>query len=330
MDGDVHGTVKARSALALLGFGLALFALGLRPPAARSITLVVTGDIMLGRDVARAHVEGGWEHVLAALAPYATQADLSFANLESPLTQADLVTPALDLRAPLDAALALQGSHLTLVSLANNHSLDAGPAGLQDTFEALAAAGVDAVGPGMEPWVGTVGGFDVAWIAFNDVGNPLALDQATAAIGRARAAADLVLVSVHWGAELDPGPSPRQREIAEALASAGADLVVGHHPHVLQPVEWIWGLGRGHPTLVAFSLGNAVFDQEAPPGVRQGALLRVTMDGTGVQSVCAVALAIEPSRWEAAPADAASTLAILQRLNREPQPGLPLRVGACP
>ena len=95
-------------------------------------------------------------------------------------------------------------------------------------------------------------------------------------------------------------------------------------------MEWIWGLGRGRPTLVAFSLGNAVFDQEAPPGVRRGALLRVTMDGTGVRSVCAVALEIEPSRWEAAPADTASTLGILQRLNREPQPGLPLRVGPCP
>ncbi len=330
MDRDVHGTVRTRSALALLGLGLGAFALGLRAPTARSITLVVTGDIMLGRDVARAHTEGGWEEVLAALTPYTTRADLSLANLESPLTQADLIAPTLDLRAPTEAALALRASRLTLVSLANNHSLDAGEAGLQDTLEALAGAGVGAVGPGMEPWVGTVGGFRVAWIALDDVGSPLALDAATASVGQARATADLVFVSIHWGAELETGPAPRQREIAAAIASAGADLIVGHHPHVLQPVEWVWGRGRGRPTLVAFSLGNAVFDQGAQPGTRRGALLRVTMDGSGVRSVCAVPLVIEPSNWEVGPADAASALTILEQLSGEPQLGLPLRVAACP
>jgi poly-gamma-glutamate synthesis protein (capsule biosynthesis protein) len=81
------------------------------------------------------------------------------------------------------------------------------------------------------------------------------------------------------------------------VASFGADIVLGHHPHVLQPVEFIWGEGRGRPTLVVYSLGNALFDQGAPPAVRQGSLLLLTLGDLGVKEICAVPFQLDPTTW---------------------------------
>jgi poly-gamma-glutamate synthesis protein (capsule biosynthesis protein) len=89
---------------------------------------------------------------------------------------------------------------------------------------------------------------------------PLDLEPALQAVRAARSQADLVVVSLHWGNEYQHLPTKRQRDIAQALVAAGCDVLLGHHPHVLQPVEWLAADGR--KALVAYSLGNFISNQD--------------------------------------------------------------------
>jgi len=226
------------------------------------------------------------------------------------LTTSPLVKPTFDLRGPAAAAEALDAAGLRLVTLGNNHALDAGIPGLADTQRALSAAGITGVVPGPVPWVTAVRGTRLAVVSYDGSEIPLDEEALLERTRTARQTADIVVVSIHWGVELDAAPEPSQRNLAERLAAAGADLIIGHHPHVLQPIEWIWGAGRGRPTLVAYSLGNALFDQGAPPGARTGALLLVTASAVGIQQACLVPFRIVPSVWVVAAADAPTSEAV--------------------
>jgi poly-gamma-glutamate synthesis protein (capsule biosynthesis protein) len=134
------------------------------------------------------------------------------------------------------------------------------------------------------------------------------------AVARARQRADIVVASFHWGIEYSDLPTERQRELAHAAADAGADVVIGSHPHVLQGIEW--RDRRTHSTLIAYSLGNFIFD--APnAAARRSAILYVTLSRTGV-----VSARIEPvtiNRCQpavAAPAERGATIADLRGMSR--------------
>ena len=314
MDRRIRHAINASAALAALLLALTGLTMALLTRGETTVTLALTGDVMLGRSVALAHREGGWEQVLAALAPYASSADLAFANLESPLTDAPLLHEGYDLRAPTQAVQSLQAAGFDLVSLANNHALDAGAIGLEDTLDTLQDAGIEAVGPGSEAQPVHLQGLTIVWLAMDDAGSRVDIRAAQANLAEWRSRADLLVISIHWGVEYQESPSPRQRQLAAELAAAGADLIVGHHAHVLQPVEWVLGEGRGQPTLVVFGLGNAIFDQGAPPQARHGATLLVEVGAGGVRSVSAVAHIIEPGRWEAADAGPTQSSAIASSL----------------
>ena len=329
MDLSVHGALRARLGSALLVLGTGFLAIAAPRPEHRTVSLAFAGDVMLGRGVGTAHASDGWAPALRQLAPYAASADLAFANLESPLSHSPLLHPGLDLRASPEAADALSASGFSLVSLANNHTLDAGAEGLAETRRALTSAGLLSVGPDSEPLHLLRNGLRLTWIALDDTTDPLDLSQVRAAVAAAHANSNLIVVSVHWGSEWDVAASPRQRLVAGTLASAGADIVVGHHPHVLQPIEWIWGAGRGRPTLVAYSLGNTLFDQASPPATRQGALLIVAADAAGVHRACTFPFEVDPQTWTAVPARASTTASVERRLS--PGDGVvALPVGHCP
>jgi poly-gamma-glutamate capsule biosynthesis protein CapA/YwtB (metallophosphatase superfamily) len=305
--------VRSTAALSGLTIGVILLAIAALQPGETS-TIALAGDVMLGRGVAQSHAQGGWDCTLAALAPCAVEADIAFANLESPLTSASLIEDTYDLRAPPDAGLALLRAGFSVVSLANNHIRDAGVQGVQDTRRSLGAIGVHPVGPDEGPWKTIVNGRSLSWFAFDDTLRPLEIENLHVKLKSQRTSADLIVVSIHWGNELEAVPNARQRQLAMELATAGADIIVGHHPHVLQPIEWIWGSGRGRPTLVAFSLGNALFDQAAPPGTRYGAVLLVKIGPAGVQSVCALPTQIDPTSWRTVYASPAATEVITRSL----------------
>jgi poly-gamma-glutamate synthesis protein (capsule biosynthesis protein) len=198
-----------------------------------------------------------------------------------------------------------------LVSLANNHSLDAGASGRAETLGTLNAAGIAGVVERNAGVLVSRGGphpsLGYQLLALDDTVAPLDVEATGRAVAAAAQQAELVVVSVHWGGEYQAAPSPRQRAIARALAQAGADLVVGHGPHVLQPVE------REGETLVAYSLGNLLFDQPYPADCRWGVILRVTCSASCEQLVVEfVPTVVERGRVR--PAHAEERTAILARL----------------
>ena len=278
------------------------------PPA---ITLAFTGDVMLGRGVAQA-LNCDWEAAFAEVQPWLADADLTFANLESPLTAALLSPPFIpptggerggaryDLRALPESVAALRAAGFDVVSLANNHALDAGQAGLRETVDTLHAAGISALldwkAGGLVDWSPTY-----QLLAFDDSVAPLDMQAAAGAVAAAAERADVVVVSIHWGGEYQAAPGPRQRSIARALTEAGAGVIVGHGPHVLQRIEWIG------ETLVAYSLGNLLFDQPYPADCRQGVILRVTLQGDRIAAVEAIPTVTEQGRVRlAGPKEAAA------------------------
>jgi poly-gamma-glutamate synthesis protein (capsule biosynthesis protein) len=230
---------------------------------------------------------------LAYLAPHLQAADLVLANLESPLAEISPVessAPGYNLCAPAWRAQFLSQWGLDLLSLANNHINDCSPDGAVATVGILSSEGLASVGPGPQPLYREINGLLIAFLAFDDILAPLDSEAALHAIQAAREHGVQVVVLVHWGMEYQAGASDRQKDLAHRFAEAGAVLVVGTHPHVLQPVEWIATGGR--KTLVLYSLGNALFDQPGLPDTRQSALVVIQLNEHGIQSARAVPFAI--------------------------------------
>jgi poly-gamma-glutamate capsule biosynthesis protein CapA/YwtB (metallophosphatase superfamily) len=287
---------------------LVIFVLTACQPRAPTVSLALLGDLMLGRRV------DPQPDSLAYLTPDLANADLVLANLESPLAKVQPTAPSnYNLCIPSDRADLLAAWGLDLLSLANNHNLDCSPDGPNETRAVLQTAGIESIGPGMQPVYRDVNGLHLAFLAFDDISSPLDVNSAMEAIHSARVTGALVVVSIHWGAEYQGGASVRQKSLAAQFAQAGAALIWGHHPHVLQPAAWI-ETSHGK-TLVLYSLGNALFDQGGMETNRQSAMVVVNMDKEGIESVRSVPFEIDASDSCVVHPDAETTGEIQERLN---------------
>ncbi len=251
-------------------------------PVPVSVSLVAVGDILMHEDVKAAASQdpGGFPALWADLVPLFQAADLAFGNLETPVapTTGRPGVP-FQFNAPATLPTALRASGFTVLSTANNHAFDQGGKGVRETLERLRAERLVALGSGEDRAQAEVThilerqGIRVAFLGFTDLFNldlnqratepwvrPLDLEPALQAVREARGRAEVVVVSVHWGNEYQHLPTKRQRDIARALVGAGCDLLLGHHPHVLQPVEVVEAEGR--KALVAYSLGNFISNQD--------------------------------------------------------------------
>lgn len=265
---------------------------GGQPPAAneRVVSVLVVGDVMLGRGLA------GTPDPFAHVSDTLQSADLTMGNLEGVITSAPPDPQGLALLMPPGTEQTLAEAGFDLLGLANNHALDAGPGGLAETQGRLSDAGLDPV-DGLTPVVRQVGGLKLAFLAWNDLGAPDP-DPLLASIAEARLQADVVVVMVHWGQEYTRHPILRQRDLADHLLAAGADVVVGSHPHVAQDVEIEQPFAAGdRARLVAYSLGNFAFDQ-GWDDTAQGLALRLLFDKGGLRAAQALPLWTAPRpRW---------------------------------
>ncbi|MCO8274512.1 CapA family protein [Actinoplanes sp. TRM 88003] len=236
-----------------------------------TVTLSATGDIMMSNAPGRmppADGEGFFDSVKKALA-----SDLVMGNLEQPLTGdtgtskcGAAATNCFAFRSPPSYAQHLKDGGFDLVNTANNHSKDFGPQGARNTREVLDETGIKATGNTDEITVAEVKGIKVAVVGFSSYAGAnslIDLDQARSVVEKAKEEADLVVVQVHMGAEgsdeqhVKPGTETFFGEnrgdpmkFSRAVIDAGADLVVGHGPHVLRGMEFYKG------KLIAYSLGN--------------------------------------------------------------------------
>ena len=262
----------------------------------RDVQLAAVGDVTPGEQVALAVAARGGAYPWGSAGAVLSRADIATANLEGVVSTRGTPVPGkrYHLRGPravLRGAAAEGG--LDVVTLANNHTGDFGDLALLDTLTAAHAAGLQTVGAGASivaahrPAVLERGGLRVAFLGYSDV-NPAGFpatasspgtaraDAVAGDVRRARRSADIVVCWFHWGVELHAEPDARQRALAAAALTAGAQVVLGAHPHVFGRVERL----RRH-ALVAWTLGNFVFPSGSPAAVRSGILL-VRLDAAGV------------------------------------------------
>ena len=236
----------------------------------------------------------GWDHVFGPIANVLRSADLAMVNLETPVSGDPRArTAPLRFDAPPALLHALAAAGVDVVSLANNHAFDQRRAGIPATWRQLAGAGLRGVGSGpseaaaWEPLLVETHGMRLGFLSFtrllNGASNPSEPDVSPhvayvpyprkakvsglppeMAVELVRAAArrcDALIVAIHWGTEYSHTPRPEDRKLARALLEAGALAIIGHHPHVLQPIE-SYRTRSGRDTLVAFSLGNLIANQD--------------------------------------------------------------------
>jgi poly-gamma-glutamate capsule biosynthesis protein CapA/YwtB (metallophosphatase superfamily) len=270
-----------------------------------TIRLAAVGDLMLGRTQGEIILSTGnllypferVKHIFDA-------ADYTIGNLESAV--GDIGEPAnkrYPLRSPPEAAQSLALAGVDLVSLANNHAMDFGPESLLEGIDLLHAAGVATVGGGADdaaahaPHIAEIGGLTVAFLGYVHVPVEASThfdtetwtattdspglawaypERIQADVAAVRPEVDLVVVILHSGYEYIEEPSEPQVAAARAAVDAGADLVVGHHAHILQ------GIHNYHDGVIAYGLGNFVFNIDGPP---ETAILNVWLDENGVRQM---------------------------------------------
>ncbi len=240
----------------------------------KEVRLLFTGDILLSRGVERRFAKNP-QALARGLRPIFSGADWVVGNLEGAVGSADdcltsaAAAPCFPVRS--DFLSVLSGAGFNAIGLANNHSSDLGEKGLEATRSLLAQNGVTPLTLEDSPQFVCFDDVTIGVVSFSLIpgkdGCPV---EATGAALRqklrtARSLSNLTVVYVHWGSEFLDWPDKKQRRTAEWLIQNGADLIIGHHPHLIQPPELI----HGKP--VYFSLGNFVFDQKYP-STREGML----------------------------------------------------------
>lgn len=243
-----------------------------------TLSILFTGDVLLDRGVRKEIERRGIDELFSSVSPLFYKADATVINLECPLTT--LRTPInkrFIFRGEPEWAKALAKAGITHAAMANNHTNDQGIGGIRDTYRHLKASGIAPLGYGYTdaerstPVV--IGKGEVKVALFNTVLIPLEgwfpLPQKagicqhsapklseTIRKYKRRNPKTYVAVVVHWGTEYRTRPSVKQVRDAQTLLQAGADIIVGHHPHVLQPIR------RSGEKYICYSLGNFVFDQK--------------------------------------------------------------------
>ncbi len=262
---------------------------------AREVRLAWMGDVMLADGPGRVIARG--RDPFASVAAAMRQADVRIANLECVVANGGRpVDKPWTFRANPRALPVLQ-RHVDVVSLANNHSGDFGPKAFGEMLQRLDRVGLPYFGGGRDlraahrPAIIERQGLRIALLGYNEMfprqfeAGPDSAgiawadeEQIVADIRAARALADVVIPYMHWGQEHSETAHARQRALARLMIHAGADAVVGTHPHVRQDTEMI----DGKP--VIYSLGNFVFDGFSDPDNNTGSILWMTVSANGVNS----------------------------------------------
>ena len=295
------------------------------PPVQTPVTLRFAGDVLLA-----SHYEMQmWDSSGATFRSLYRLggADATVVNLESPVTtRGKRVTKPFNFRMNPRFLSALTGGGIDIVSIANNHIYDYGPRGLLDTISYLDSVGVRHVGAGRNsleayrPVIDTIRGREVAFLAYYGGGEAPGAGKSSPGVARRdleRVCRDIrslrdggssryIVVILHWGTERATSPDGSQVAFAHALIDAGADAIVGHHPHVLQGIE---RYGRG---VIAYSLGNFVFGGNDRETYNTGIFeIRLGIGGAGYAFI-----PVRIDRWRASILSGADSLRLIGSMRK--------------
>jgi poly-gamma-glutamate synthesis protein (capsule biosynthesis protein) len=261
---------------------------------ADEIVINAVGDVMLAGRWSSTLRRSGYDSPFSAVAVELTSGDITIANLESPIARggSEYTEKEFRFRAEPEVAGALKRSGINLVTLANNHSMDFGGEALAETLMHLENAGIAWIGAGKnldearKMALYTIKGKKVAFLGYsltqpveffagrNRPGTAPGFDTIFVEdIGRARQQADFVIVSFHWGTESKSDVQPYQQIAAHKAIDAGADVIIGHHPHVLRGIE------RYKSGIIFYSLGNFTFASKSRTA-DAGVIVRLRLSDT--------------------------------------------------
>ena len=298
------------------------------------VKLAFVGDILLGSTVQTYLDQHGYDYPYEDVAEILGQADWAMGNLETPVTEGD--TPEdkkFVYKSSPEAMPSLKQAGIDMVNLANNHVLDYGIPGLMDTFAHLDDTGIERVGAGRditeayEPKIVEKNGIRMAFLGFSrvipevewkatryqaGVADTYEYERPVQAIRQAEEEADIVVVFAHWGDDQEDRPNDHQKEMAHRYIDAGADLVVGSHPQVLQSIEYYKG------KWIAYSLGNFIFTTNENPETWESVVLQANCTKSGQCELDLVALITKAGK--PVQMDDEKGKLLLERLNQLSEP----------
>lgn len=234
------------------------------------------GDMMLDRNVRQVIDDHDQDYILEKLAGaenrFFSGMDIISANLEGPFANSRRSTSkSIAFRFNPDLLPMLKKYNFSIFSQANNHSYDMGAAGFEESKANLLAGGFSFYGAQYKIddsslLIKKIGDFNFGFIGINDTNASINVDKATELIRKARRdkAVDYIIINAHWGEEYKQISNERERKLAHAFIDAGADVIIGHHPHVVQEME----IYKNRP--IFYSLGNFIFDQYFSVPTKQG------------------------------------------------------------
>lgn len=270
------------------------------PVIPKETTLLFVGDMMLTRGVetsVKKNFNGDYNKLFENL-PELKDADILFGNLEGPVSETgNNVGSKYSFRMDPMILPAIKNAGFDIVSFANNHVGDWNVNAFKDTLARLASEDILKTGAGVDktevetPTIIEKNGIKFGFLGFSDVGPTwmvakentpgilLASDpKMPEIIQKAKAMSDVLIISIHWGDEYKTAHNDRQEKLAKMLIDNGADMVIGHHPHVVEEI----GEYRGKP--IVYSLGNFIFDQSFSKNTMRGMLFMVTFNDKNLKS----------------------------------------------
>ncbi|GAB4370091.1 MAG: CapA family protein [Calditrichia bacterium] len=282
----LHLSVISFFIVGILGVSMGSSSLAASDPS--TVKIVAGGDLMLGSWAGETIRERGWDYPFSRLDTILSDAQVVFANLEAPFgTGGQPVEKSYTFQVHPDLIQVLKSGRINVVSLANNHILDFGPGVLQETFDLLQRNSIHYTGAGRNktescvPAVIDVGGVRLAFAAYSlTFPEEFWATDSTAGtcftshtffyddLRKFKQESDVLIVSFHWGGELLSAPKDYQRDLARRTIDAGADIILGHHPHVVQGIQ----IYREKP--IFYSLGNFVFGSYSEKA-REGMLIKI-------------------------------------------------------
>ena len=256
----------------------------------KSASILFFGDMMLDRNVAVRIKEHGADWLFSALAGEENRffygMDDIHVNLEGPFANSRrYTTKSIAFRFDPTLIPTLKKYNFSIFDLANNHALDMGKAGFQESKTNLTKANFTIYGDGYGMsddalTIKQVGDFKIAFIGLNDTFSQLPTDKIVNLIKQAKKTSDFIIVSIHWGEEYKFLKSnKRQQKLARDMIDAGAEAIIGHHPHVVQEME----IYKNKP--IFYSLGNFIFDQYFSTETQQGLAVGLVLSESGGQSI---------------------------------------------
>ena len=252
-------------------------------------TLIAVGDIMLGRFVnIQMLKEKDWRYPFLNTADLTSSADITLGNLEAPFFDSCPTTATgMIFCVRPEAIEGLKFAGFDVLSIANNHILNYGPKGLESTKKILSDNKISFSDPNnitIKQFNNTSFGF----LSFDLITFPNT--PVIEEVKKYSPQVDVLIVSLHWGAEYKKEPALFQKELAHQIIDAGAKIIIGHHPHVAQPTE------EYKNGLIFYSLGNFVFDQPWSEETKKGNIAKIIFDGKNIKTYEEIPVYIENSQ----------------------------------